>query len=250
MKITHLSLEPRLQKRYGKLVKSHMRSAPSLAAGVGSLPAISSSFAATQAGWRFLNNKRVGLPVLVEPLRKAGVAQARKSSADFVMVVHDWCKLRFDHPRKKGDRIQITHATDVGYDMSTALLVDAEKGHPLAPMEMQVKTAQGLLSTRSQPVRSQHHLEQVLPTMEASRSWGLSKPILYGIDREADSVDHYRRWDAQGHAFLIRADERRVKWQDTSMLLSQIVSNLRDQRQFKPEGTALYHGQKVPLWVA
>src|SRR6185437_5741462 len=175
MKITDLSIEPRLRKRYGKLVKSHMHSAPGVAAGVRSLPTIQSSFSATQAAWRFLNNERVELSALVEPLRKAGLSGTQRSSSDFGMLVHDWCKLSFDHPQKR-DRIQVTHDTDVGYEMSTALLLDANQGQPLAPMEMHVKTARGVLSTRAGTLKVQPHLEQVLPTMEASRSWGLSKP--------------------------------------------------------------------------
>jgi hypothetical protein len=249
MKITNLSLEPRLQQRYGKLVKSHMRSAPAVAAGIRSLPTIQSSFAATQAAWRFLNNERVEFPALIEPLRKAGLAQTQRSPADFVMLVHDWCKLSFDHAQKR-DRVQVTHDTDVGYELTTALLVDAHEGQPLAPMEMHVKTARGVLSTRAGTLKVQTHLEQVLPTMQASRSWSLSKPLLHVIDREADSVDHYRHWDERGHFFLIRADDRRVKWNGTSILLSEIALTLRDQRAFKREATALYQGQTLPLWVA
>jgi hypothetical protein len=116
-------------------------------------------------------------------------------------------------------------------------------------MEMHLKTARGFLSTRPLTL-SQPNLEQVLPTMEASRSWGLSKPILHVIDREGDSVDHYRRWDEQGHFFLIRADDRRVEWEGTSTLLSTIVPTLRRRKEFKQEGLALYQGQKLPLWVA
>lgn len=249
MKITHLGVEPRLQQRYGKLVKSHMRSAPALAAGIRSLPTIRSSFAATQAGWRFLNNERVGLPALVEPLRKAGFSGAQRSPVDFVMLVHDWCKLSFNHSQKR-DRVQVTHDTDVGYELTTALLVDAHQGQPLAPMEMHVKTGRGCLSTRPGTLKVQPHLEQVLPTMEASRSWSLSKPMLHVIDREADSVDHYRQWDDQGHSFLIRADDRRVKWNGMPILLSEIAATLRQQEAFKREGSALYQGQKLPLEVA
>lgn len=246
----NLCLEPRLKRRYRTLVQSHMRSAPALAAGVGSLPKVNSSFAATQAAWRFLNNERIGLPALTKPLRKAGLSGASRSSAGFVMLAHDWCKLSFDHPRRKRDRVQLTHATDVGYELTTALLISADNGLPLAPMEMHLKTAHGLLSTRHPTPRARHHLEQVLPTMKASQSWGLSKPILHVIDREADSVDHYRQWDAQGHAFLIRADDRRVRWQGKSVLLSEIAGTLRRQKQFKRGSPAIFQGHKTPLWVA
>ena len=64
------SLEQLLRKRYLIMVQSHLRSAPQLAAGVASLPGTSQAFAATQATWRFLNNERVGIPDLVEPLRE------------------------------------------------------------------------------------------------------------------------------------------------------------------------------------
>ena len=43
-----------------------------MAAGVKSLPSTKTAFAATQAAWRFLNNDRVTLPALVEPLREVG----------------------------------------------------------------------------------------------------------------------------------------------------------------------------------
>jgi hypothetical protein len=226
-----------------------MRSAPALAAGIGSLPSLHSSFAAIQGAWRFLNNPRVGLPTLVEPLRKAGRLEAHRSPANFVMLVHDWCKLSFEHSGKR-DRVQVTHDKDVGYELTTALLVDAGQGHPLAPMEMQLKTARGVLSTRAGTTKVQTHLEQVFPTMEASRSWSLSKPLLHVIDREADSIGHYRQWDDQGHFFLIRADDRRVQWNGISILLSEMAVMLRQRKAFQREASALYQGQKLPLWVA
>ena len=247
--IASLSLEPRLKRRYRTLVQSHMRCAPALAAGVGSLPKVSSSFAATQAGWRFLNNERIGLPALVEPLRKAGLSGTRRSRAGFVILAHDWCKLSFDHPRRKRDRVQLTHSTDVGYEMTTALLINAENGGPLAPMEMHLKTARGLLSTRHPAPRARHHLEQVLPTMKAARSWGLPKPILHVIDREADSVDHYRQWDANGHIFLIRASDRRVRWNGESVLLGEIARTLQRRKKLERSGKATYQGRDAQLWV-
>ena len=232
------------------LVQSHLHSAPELAAGVASLPSTGSAFAATQAAWRFLNNERVTLPALVEPLREAGRSRASATRARFALLVHDWCKLSYNQPRRKRDLTQLTHETDVGYELTTALLVSADDGSPLAPMEIHLKTGRGLLSTRDPRPRARPHLEQVLPTMKASRTWGLSKPIVHVIDREADSVDHYRRWDAAGEKFLIRADDRRVKWQGRSYLLSEIRGQLRREKQFRRVGEAVYRGRQAQLWVA
>jgi Transposase DDE domain len=243
-------LEPRLKKRYLLMVQSHMRSAPELAAGVASLPSTATAFAATQAAWRFLNNERVTLPVLVEPLREVGRRRAECLQSPFLLVPHDWCKLTFDHPDGKRDLTQMTHSTDVGYELTTALLVSADDGSPLAPVEMHLKTAQGVLSTRDPAPPDLPHLDQILPTMAASSAWGLNKPLLHVIDREADSVDYFRQWDAAEHKFLVRGDDRRVKWEQRSVLLSEISTILRERKQFRQVGEATYEGKIARLWVA
>lgn len=248
-------LEPRLQCRYHKLVLAHMRSAAPLAAGVASLPDKGQAFAATQAAWRFHNNERVTLPALVEPLRAVGRDRATATRSPFLMLVHDWSKLAYrpgDAGRGKTDLVQLTHAHDVGYELTTALLVDADDGSPLAPMELHVLTGDGVLSTRPR-VRAVGHLEQVLPTMTASRTWDLPQPLLHVIDREADSVGHYRRWHHWGHKFLIRADDRRVQWNGTRCRLSTIRRDLGRGRHFRQAGAAgdaSYQGRPATLFIA
>jgi hypothetical protein len=242
-------MDRRLQKRYVMLVQAHLRAAPALAAGVASLPRAGPAFAATQATWRFLNNDRASLPALVEPLREVGRHRLEASNVRFGLLIHDWCKLGFGHARDKRDLVQLTHETDVGYELTTSLLVSAEDGSPLAPMEMHLKTADGTLSTREPAPRGVSHLEQVWPTMKAARTWGLSKPLVHVIDREADSVDHYRRWDAQGEKYLIRADDRRVRWNGKSQLLSEINSKLRRNKDFRNVGEAEYRGREARLWA-
>jgi hypothetical protein len=231
------------------LVMSHLHGAPGLAAGVRSLPRLTTAAqAATQAAWRFLNNDRVTLPALAEPLREVGRNACRTIESPFVMLVHDWCKLSFTSP--KDDEVRLTHAADVGYELTTALLVNPEDGSPLAPMEMHLRTARGVLSTREPAPRKQPHLEQILPTMQAGEAWGLGKPMLHVIDREADSVDHYRGWDDAGQTFLIRADDRRVLHEDQSRLLSEIVRNIEGDAGFSRVGAAEHHGRAADLWVA
>jgi len=59
----------RLVRRYQQLVKEHANSTEKLAAGLRSLPhASKSSFASTQAAWRFYQNDKVSLSKLSEPL--------------------------------------------------------------------------------------------------------------------------------------------------------------------------------------
>ena len=230
------------------MVQSHMHAPPELAAGIAGLPSAGSAFAATQAAWRFLNNNRVTLPALVQPLREVGRSRLQATAVPFALLVHDWCKLSFAYGKR--DLAQLTHESDIGYELTTALLVNADDGAPLAPMEIHLKTSRNVLSTRAVAPRDAPHLEQVLPTMRASSSWGLSKPLMHVIDREADSVDGYRRWDADGHRFLVRADDRRVKWGEKSCLLSEIRDRLRNRKEFREAGDALYHGRQERLFVA
>jgi hypothetical protein len=242
-------LEARLQKRYLIMVQSHLRSAPELAAGVASLPSTREAFAATQATWRFLNNERVAMPKLVEPPREVGRSRVRELKSRFALLVHDWCKLGFTYWKR--DLTQLTHADDIGYELTTALLVSADDGSPLAPMEMHLKTADGVISTRDPAPKDLPHLDQILPTMQASLCWNLDKSLLHVIDREADSVGHYRKWNAAGFRFLARADDRRVKWSGKPALLSEIRRSLARSEAFrKVTDEASYRGKAAQLWVA
>lgn len=242
-------LERRLQNRYAMLVDSQLHAVNKLAAGVVSLPSAGSAFAATQAAWRFHNNERVTFAALAEPLRETGRRQLASGQAKFALLVHDWCKLSFDRADQQ-DVMQLTHRTDIGYELTTALLVSADDGRPLAPLEMHLKTAAGTLSTRGETCPTEGHLEQVLPTMQASRGWSLPRPLLHVIDREADSVDHYRQWDADGHKFLIRGDNRNVRWKGVRCNLQEIRKKLRRQQEFQAAGAAEYRGRPAELWVA
>jgi hypothetical protein len=244
------ALEKRLKARYLMLVRSHLHCAPELAAGVASLPSASTAFAATQAAWRFFNNDRVALPSLVEPLRAAGRDRLASTEMPFALLIHDWSKLGFSYAASKRDLTRLTHASDVGYELTTALLVSADDGSPLAPMEIHLKTAAGVLSTRRRPPRDMPHLDQVLPTMKAAKTWGLAKPLVHVIDREADSVDRYRRWDAAGQRFLVRGDDRRVRCDGRSCLLSELRAELRSREAFRLIQAVPFHDSTAQLHVA
>lgn len=242
-------LEPRLQRRYHKLVVSHMRAASPLVAGVAALPDKGKAFAAIQGAWRFHNNDHVTLSALIEPLREVGRERVAETSSPFALLIHDWCKLALPNNSDAGP---LTHAHDIGYELTTALLASADDGSPLAPMEFHCTTAQAVLSTRTR-AHDRRHLDQVLPTMTASHTWGLAKPLLHVIDREADSVGHYRRWHRAGHKFLVRADDRQVLWNRERCRLSTICRDLGRSRHFQQigeVGEASYRGRPATLFIA
>ncbi len=111
----------------------------------------------------------------------------------------------------KHDRYVRSHDTDRGYELGRALVVDAADGRPLGPKEFRLRTADGMLSTRHGGAAvPPGHVDELDDVMAASRRWGLGRTPIHVIDREADSVGHYRRWQAAGHAFVVRANRDRV----------------------------------------
>lgn len=203
------------------------------------------------AAWRFYNNPRIEMSELIEPLRAYARLRLTDTECPFVMLVHDWCKLSYPGHASKLDQAQLAQANNRGYELSSVLAVSGLDGAPLAAMEIHLKTADGILSTRDPAPPDEHHLEQVLPTMEASRSWGLGCPALHVIDREADSVGHFRAWHAAGHFFLVRGhDHRVVTWEERKRSRKQIAEELRKRGEFRHGGEAAYQGVAAQLWVA
>lgn len=97
---------------------------------------------------RFYNNERVALSELIEPLRDYVREQVGASRAPFVLVAHDWCKLSYPGHAFRKDLADFSNKTDVGYELTTSLAIDATDGAPLAPIEMHLKTGPAFFSTR------------------------------------------------------------------------------------------------------
>jgi hypothetical protein len=244
-------LEKRLRERFLKLVKSHMNASTRTAHGPRALAELGQAATASQAAWRFLNNERVTLQKLAEPLRKVGRDGCRQSESPFVLLAHDWCKLKYASHASKKDLLQLTHETDIGYDLTTALLIEAHTGVTLAPMQVHLKTGKAVHSTGKKPPKlADHHLDQLAPTMDEVAGWGLERKVVHVIDREADSLGRFRCWDAKGHLFLVRCDDRRVRWNGESLLLSQINEHFHEGCEFQDVGKAKFHGKSVRREVA
>ena len=228
-----------------------MKSSNRNAGGPALLSGDCQSRSATQAAWRFLNNPRVSLVDLVEPLRKVGRFKANQSESGFVLLAHDWCKVDYKGHESKKDLRQITHEHDIGYEMFSSLLIDAADGSSIAPMQMHLKTSNRVHSTaKKKPKVNAHRLDQLAPTMKESSQWGLEPKVVHVIDREADALGRMRQWDTAGHLFLVRCDDRRVKWDDRSVLLTEIAEHFDSELLFEAGGDALYHGKPVSQEVA
>jgi len=246
------AVEPRLQRRYTQLVNEHLGAATPLATGPRALPRLTSAFASTQAAWRFFANDRVSLPALAQPLQEAGRQALADSPADYALLVHDWSILNYHRHTAKADQIVFSQGSDRGYELATALLVDAADGAPLAPLELRLRTSAAAYSTREPaPRRVASHLDEVLPTMRAAGALGLPRRLVHVIDCEGDSVAHLRRWHRHGHLFLVRTDgTRHVLWRGREWRLPAVVAALGQEGAFGAPRAVSYHGRPAAQVVA
>jgi len=243
-------VEPRLQKRYKKLVRKHVAISQSVATGAHKAAKLKDSFAAAVGASRFYNNPRVSLPQLAEPLIKSAQLAVKVECRDYALVVHDWSDLKYSTHESKSDRAMLSKETELGYELQTSLVVSDCDGAPLAPVYLGLRADDGVHSTRREdvlPVRA--GLDELGRTINHIESLGLPKELVHIVDREGDSVLHMRRWQRQGHLFVLRADEiRRVEHEGESRLLEEVVESLRSEFEFSRE--VEYKGKKADQYVA
>ena len=229
-------------------MQQHVRSAQALAAGIGALPDTRSSAAYTQAAWRFLNNPRVGLQELAGPLLSAAVPLVATHCERYALIMHDWSRLYFGKHTRKADRRQITHETDVGYELQSAVLVSDMSGKPLAPVVHNLMNDKRVYSTlHARPRRCARHLDELSTRMVWLDERGWDKPLVHIVDREADSVAHWRAWSAQGSRFLVRAkDAPRVCFEGAPIKPKALAERL----SYQSAGEVLYHERRAYQSIA
>jgi hypothetical protein len=212
-------------------VSEHAHSVNAAVTGISALAGAARPFAAMKAMCRFLNDEDIPFHALIEPAQDAIRDALAEARGDFALVVHDWCMFQFNSHDSKGDRRRRSHEADLGYELGSALVVDAADGRPLGPMEFRLRTAGGMLSTRLDGAGlPPGHVDELAAVMAAAESWRLPRELVHVVDREADSVGHYRDWDAAGRLFLVRADaSRKVMHDGRERKLNDIVAGLADE---------------------
>ena len=185
-------------------------------------------------------------------MQTAGIRALADSPAGYALVAHDWSNLNYHRHTGKADQILFSQGSDRGYELSTALLVDAANGDPLAPLELRVRTATAVHSTRvPTPRPSASRLDEVWPTMRAIHALNLPRVPVHVIDCEADSVAHLRCWHQHGQRFLVRTDgTRAVQCDGREVKLPALVVTLERQQAFADPRTVQYHGRPATQTVA
>jgi hypothetical protein len=243
-------LVPSLQDAYAILIKGFGKTGSSTAPGPGATVAGLKPASFAQKLWRFCIDPRVRESDLVEPLQEA-VREELIRRPGVLLAVHDWSTLGFGHHPSKSDRATLTHDKDLGYDLASVLMVRGDDGSPIAPVIVSLTTAEGVLSTREDaPTTPLPHIDQVGHDMRAVRDLDYDTTVVHVVDREADSVNHWRQWSADGHLALVRADDRKVLCREQETSLNATADRLHREGAFVGAGEALYHGHKAHLFVA
>lgn len=228
---------------------AHSNSTTSLSAGVKALADGTKAFAHTQGLWRFLNNDRVTPEALSVPLMAGCHDAIAHSQGDYVLCVHDWSRINYGGHGGKKDRLQMTHATDIGYELQSSLLVSAQDGLPLSVVAQNLVSAEGIWQSRQAKIQAnnQTHLDELSERIDWIAQQQFARCLVHIVDREADSVDHFRRWSRQGHRWLVRVKAgSMVKSAQAEMPLSAVAQSLC----YEPTGEVICKGQPCTQWIA
>ncbi|MFZ3260784.1 MAG: transposase [Thiobacillus sp.] len=227
---------------------AHSNIVTELAAGMKALPDTGTSFAHTQALWRFLANERVSAEGLSGPLLAMARAEVPEHCDRYALAVHDWSRLNYGGHTSKKDRLQMTHKTDIGYELQSSLLVSDRDGAPLVAPAQNLATATGVLSSNGASVAPpQPHLDELGERMTWLEKQDFGKPLVHIVDREADSVAHMRRWSAAGSAWLVRVKEgSRVRFGGRDARLGEVGNEL----VYTPAREVEYQGRPATQWLA
>jgi hypothetical protein len=232
------------------LVKGFGKTGSTTAPGPGATAAGIKAASFAQKQWRFVSDPRVRGPALIDPMHCV-VRNEMAARPGVLLAIHDWCTLGFGKHDSKKDRTTLTHAGDVGYDLATVLMVRGDDGATIAPALVSLTTADGVLSTRDDPPSADVcHIDQVGGAMQLVDDLQFGAPVVHVIDREADSVRHWRQWSAAGHWAVVRADDRYVLCEGQETTLAALATRLREEKAFRDAGPARYRGRPAQLYVA
>lgn len=195
--------------------------------------------------FRFYDNDALTLPDLYAPCRTALAELVPRGARAY--VVHDLSVLDYSFHDAKPDRVQVGDGRGRGYELYSALVVDAA-GRPLGPVVQELRTARGCLSSET-PDRFafRDHYTQVERGVATAAQHLPGRDLVHVLDREFDELALERWLTAHDAAFIIRAQHLRrvVHHRGARRSLQQVVRGV--QRQ--PAGQVTRQRATFELWL-
>ncbi len=241
-----MELDTRLIKRYQQLVRNHTHLNGYLHTGMKATINNQSSFAQTQALWRFIHNDKVSYQMLNEPLMANSLQGCSEHCKYYALIMHDWSRLSLTQSNKK-DTYAMTHNLDVGYELQSSVLVSDINGNPIATPAQNLITANGVHSSYQSDPQKQSHLNELTTRIEYLQQQGFDKPLVHIIDREGDSAFHMRQWDDNNHKFITRVKAGSFLNYDGK---SQRCRQIAEQLRFNYQRQVNYKGKPAKQYIA
>jgi len=224
---------------------AHVNVNPKLSSGMKAVMDSTTSFAHTQGLWRFLHNDGVGLEQLSEPVIALAKGETPLACDEYVLSIHDWSRVNYYRHGSKQDRIQMTHKTDVGYELQSTILVSDRDGMPIAVPALNLVCAKGVLSSQSGQIeKPQTHLNELTARIQWLEAQELGKPLVHIVDREGDSAGHLRQWKDRHWIIRVKAGSI-LRWGKNNHKASVIGESL----SYKKEREVLYKGKRAFQWI-
>ena len=208
------------------MVKSYMSSKQRATNGLKLLLGESEPYSQVQASWRFLNNDKVSIDELFEPIKEQGKKEIERHCESYVLAMSDWSHLDYKkHSSKKEleSKKKKDNGKQLGYDLQTTIAVSDKSGEPIAPLVHNLKTSKKVYSTYDENIATKKtHLEELASRTQAIRKeLDTDKKIVHIVDRESDSVAFMRELDKNEELFLLRVKK------------TSTVFYLKEEKSFK-----------------
>lgn len=175
------------------LVESHLKTSQRLATASQGKLGTASSFATTQAAWRFYAHNKTTLSKLSEPLVAASCDSVRAYCTDYALIVHDWSVLNYWHHDSKPDRKGF-HGTACGYELQSSIVLSDNNGQPLGVLAQNLTTQKGVWSSYQGDdlQKEQAHLQELAQRVQWLEKLPIDKQQVHIVDREGDAVEWLR----------------------------------------------------------
>lgn len=233
-------------------MESHIKPGQRLASASQSKGGTKSSFAATQAAWRFYANEKTSLSKLAEPLVEASKEGIEAYCEAYALIVHDWSSLNYTKHEGKVDKKDLHNQYEQGYEVQSSIVLSDKNGMALGVMVQNMTTKGGVWSSYQgdnlQP--EEEHLQELSRRVKWLEEQAIGKKQVHLVDREGDGVE-WLRANRESNWLMLRLRSAQVRCRQNSTVnyvgKSYQVKQLAEQltysincREIKYKGKVAY----------
>jgi Transposase DDE domain len=225
-------------------VESHLKVNQHLATASHANLGTKSSFAATQAAWRFYANENTSLGKLSEPLLALSCDNIAEYCENYALIVHDWSGLNYSQHDSKKDKKVLHNRYEHGYELQSSIAVSDKNGMPLGVLVQNLVTADGVLSSYQGEGwhREPEHLQELATRVQWLEKQAINQPLVHIVDREGDAVEWLRACPSS--QWLIRCRQNStVLFEKTRYQVGELAKQLdysTQAREVRYQGKTAY----------